>query len=191
MRRGAVLVPGAALCGIGGLCCARGGVAKSAAGKPGRREHGGSGTATTCRRGVVAQKKGTEPLAGAGVSLLTAGVLSPAVATNIQGAFFEMIRGISILGVAERFEAVVAAAMTLGWFCLLSLLLTAAGHLGETLHQGWGRPTVWLTALLAAAGQAWAREVSPWFSALGALVFWCLLPLLGRRRAPVEKKNKI
>ena len=125
------------------------------------------------------------------MSLLTAGVLSPAVATNIQGAFFEMIRGISILGVAERFEAVVAAAMTLGWFCLLSLLLTAAGHLGETLHQGWGRPTVWLTALLAATGQAWAREVSPWFSALGALVFWCLLPLLGRRRAPVEKKNKI
>ena len=148
---------------------------------------------------LLPRKKGRSPwlwglglaIIGAGVSLLTAGVLSPAVATNIQGAFFEMIRGISILGVAERFEAVVAAAMTLGWFCLLSLLLTAAGHLGETLHQGWGRPTVWLTALLAAAGQAWAREVSPWFSALGALVFWCLLPLLGRRRAPVEKKNKI
>ena len=148
---------------------------------------------------LLPRKKGRSPwlwglglaIIGAGVSLLTAGVLSPAVATNIQGAFFEMIRGISILGVAERFEAVVAAAMTLGWFCLLSLLLTAAGHLGETLHQGWGRPTVWLTALLAATGQAWAREVSPWFSALGALVFWCLLPLLGRRRAPVEKKNKI
>ena len=158
------------------------------------------GTALVRRcSGLLPRKKGRSPwlwglglaIIGAGVSLLTAGVLSPAVATNIQGAFFEMIRGISILGVAERFEAVVAAAMTLGWFCLLSLLLTAAGHLGETLHQGWGRPTVWLTALLAAAGQAWAREVSPWFSALGALVFWCLLPLLGRRRAPVEKKNKI
>ena len=55
-------------------------------------------------------------VAGAGVSLLTAGVLSQAVAVHTQGAFFEMIRGISILGVAERFEAVVAAAMTLGWF---------------------------------------------------------------------------
>ncbi len=46
-------------------------------------------------------RKGTEPwlwglglaIIGAGVSLLTAGVLSPAVATNIQGAFFEMIQG--------------------------------------------------------------------------------------------------
>ena len=51
-----------------------------------------------------------------------------------------MIRGISILGVAERFESVVAAAMTLGWFCLLSLLLTGAGHLGKRcIPVGGGR----------------------------------------------------
>lgn len=147
---------------------------------------------------LLPRRKGRSPwlwglglaVAGAGVSLLTAGVLSQAVAVHTQGAFFEMIRGISILGVAERFEAVVAAAMTLGWFCLLSLLLTGAGHLGETLHPGWGRPTVWLTTLAAALGLPWARGVSPWLSALGALVLWCLLPLLARKSEPVEKKKK-
>jgi len=164
---------------------------------------GDSGTAAAimllpAAAALLPRRKGRSPwlwglglaVAGAGVSLLTAGVLSQAVAVHTQGAFFEMIRGISILGVAERFEAVVAAAMTLGWFCLLSLLLTGAGHLGETLHPGWGRPTVWLTTLAAALGLPWARGVSPWLSALGALVLWCLLPLLARKSEPVEKKKK-
>ncbi len=51
---------------------------------------------TTCRRGVVAQKRDGAPGSGdwgwqslaLECPLLTAGVLSPAVATNIQGAFF-------------------------------------------------------------------------------------------------------
>ena len=147
---------------------------------------------------LLPRKKGKSPwlwglgiaLIGAGISLLTAGVISPAVAGETQGAFFEMIRGISILGVAERFESVVAAAMTLGWFCLLSLLLTGAGHLGETLHTGWGRPTVWLTALVAAVGLPWAKTVSPWISALGALIFWCMLPLLTKKPRFSKKGEK-
>lgn len=138
---------------------------------------------------LLPRKRGSKPwpwalgivLGAVGLSALTAGVLSPAVAAGTQGAFFEMIRGISILGVAERFEAVVAAAMTLGWFCLLSLLLTGAGHLGETLHEGWGRPTVWLSALCAALALPWVKNVPAWISTLGALLFWYIFPLLARK----------
>lgn len=135
--------------------------------------------------GLLPRKRGSSPwpwalglgLGGVAVSLLTVGALSPAVAGRTQGAFFEMARGISILGVAERFEAVVAAAMTLGWFCLLSLLLTAAGKMAETLHTGWGRPGVWLSALGAAALMPWGREAPPWLLAAGAILLWCLLPI--------------
>lgn len=121
------------------------------------------------------------------LSAVTVGVLSPAVAEKTEGAFFEMVRGIRIFGVAERFEAVVAAAMTLGWFCLLSLLLTVAGHMAETLYEGWGKAGVWLSAIVAGVISLWGRNAPVWPFALGALVFWCLLPTLFSRK---EKNSK-
>lgn len=121
------------------------------------------------------------------LSAVTVGVLSPAVAEKTEGAFFEMVRGIRIFGVAERFEAIVAAAMTLGWFSLLSLLLTVAGHMAETFHAGWGKPCVWVSAILAAVVSLWGRSAPVWPFALGALVLWCLLPTLFSRK---EKNSK-
>lgn len=126
-------------------------------------------------------------LCAAILSAVTVGVLSPAVAEKTSGAFFEMVRGIRIFGVAERFEAIVAAAMTLGWFCLLSLLLTVTGHMAETLHEGWGKPGVWLTAVLAGVVSLWGRNAPAWPFALGALVLWYLFPTLFRRK---EKNSK-
>lgn len=108
------------------------------------------------------------------VSLLTFGTLSPRVASQTEGAFFQTARGISILGVAERFEALVAAAMTVSWFCLLSLFLTAAGHLAEHLHPAWGKPAVWLSAALAALIMPWTSNLSPWLSAALAFLLWFL-----------------
>lgn len=144
---------------------------------------------------LLPRKRGKAPwlwalglaLAGAGVSLLTAGALSPEVAANTQGAFFEMARGISILGVAERFEAVVAAAMTLGWFCLMSLFFTAAGRMAEAVSPGWGRPGVWLSALGAMAVLPWGRSIPAWPLAAGAILLWCILPLICRDTARGRK----
>lgn len=126
-------------------------------------------------------------LCAAILSAVTVGVLSPAVAEKTSGAFFEMVRGIRIFGVAERFEAIVAAAMTLGWFCLLSLLLTVTGHMAETLHEGWGKPGVWFSAVLAGVVSLWGRNAPAWPFALGALVLWYLFPTLFRRK---EKNSK-
>lgn len=126
-------------------------------------------------------------LCAAILSAVTVGVLSPAVAEKTSGAFFEMVRGIRIFGVAERFEAIVAAAMTLGWFCLLSLLLTVTGHMAETLHEGWGKPGVWFSAVLAGVVSLWGRNAPAWPFALGALVLWYLFPTLFSRK---EKNSK-
>ena len=110
-----------------------------------------------------------------------------ALGLTVGAVILSAVTGIRIFGVAERFEAVVAAAMTLGWFCLLSLLLTVAGHMAETLYEGWGKAGVWLSAIVAGVISLWGRNAPVWPFALGALVFWCLLPTLFSRK---EKNSK-
>lgn len=123
------------------------------------------------------------------ISAVTQGVLSPAAAAQQQGAFFEMIRGISILGVAERFEAVVAGAMTLSWFCLLSLFFNAVGELGERLRPNAGRRCVWICAAAAAVIFQFA-SIPPYAAALGVAVFWYLLPAVSTFFAGKVKKQE-
>ncbi len=92
---GGVLVPGSAFCGAGGLCCAGSGVAKSAAGKSGGQWNRRGDYALAGCGGIAPRRKGRSPwlwglglaVAGAGVSLLTAGVLSQAVAVHTQERF--------------------------------------------------------------------------------------------------------
>ncbi len=116
---------------------------------------------------------------GFAIAILSSGVLSPQISAGTDGAFFAMVRGISILGVAERFEAVVAAAMTLGWFCCLSLLLAAAGHMAEQIHKGWERRGIWVGAFLAGAGQ-WLGDIPMvQIAPYAALFAWVVVPLLG------------
>ncbi len=116
-------------------------------------------------------------LSALGAGLLTGAVLSPQRAAASGGAYFRMMRGVSIFGVAERFEAVISAAMTLGWFCLMSLLLTAAGRMADTVRSGWGLPGVWLCAGLAWAGSLLGLSAFGWVGAGAALVLWLAVPL--------------
>lgn len=135
---------------------------------------------------LLPRKKGSTPwqwallllLTALGISVLTAGVLSPGVAENSEGAFFQMARGISILGVAERFEAVVAAALTLGWFCLMSLLLTAGGHMAETIKEGSGGWAVGASALIAWGLGYVGFAPNPLLLAGAMLLLWLIIPLI-------------
>ena len=61
-------------------------------------------------------------------SAATGGILSPALAGE-QEAFRTLARGVSVLGVMRRFEALVNGAMLMSAFCLCTLLLTAAAAL--------------------------------------------------------------
>ncbi len=120
------------------------------------------------------------------ISVLTAGSLSPAVAAKTPGAFVQMVRGLEILGVAERFEALVAAIMTLGWFSLLSLLLTGAGEMGNKIHAGNRAVPVWTAAGLGAGIFLVGKRISMWPMAALAAILWYGIPvtraLLARRK---------
>ena len=129
-------------------------------------------------------------LFGGALAALTAGCLSPWVAAETQGAFFQMVRGISILGIAERFEALVSGVMTMGWFCLMSLLLAAEGHLTEVLLPGRGKAGVWTGAALAGILMLWADRVPEMVLPLGALAFWGVLPLILSRRKKLRENEK-
>lgn len=63
-------------------------------------------------------------------SVVTGGILSPALAGE-RDAFRTLARGVSVLGVMRRFEALVNGAMLMSAFCLCTMLLTVAGVLGK------------------------------------------------------------
>lgn len=77
---------------------------------------------------------------------VTAGILSPSLAAEPM-AFHTLARSVSILGVMQRFEALISGAQLISGFCLCSLLLGAARSLLESL-QGKGRAVRIFPALL-------------------------------------------
>lgn len=86
-------------------------------------------------------------LAAGLLAAVCAGVMGPARAAAMDGAFYNLVRSIRFFGVAERFEALVSGIMTMGWFCYTTLILCIAGEAGERLRKGTGR-----AALCGAAG---------------------------------------
>lgn len=129
-------------------------------------------------------------LFGGIVAFVTGACLSPQVAGNTGSAFFHMAQSVRILGVAERFEAVISAVMTMGWFCLLSLLFALAGKMTETVFPGKGRLGVWLSAALAGFFMIWIGKIPALILAALAFFFWGMLPLLTpRKKFPKSEKT--
>lgn len=113
-----------------------------------------------------------------GAVLLTGGILSPDVASMEKFAFYEMCRSLELLGVARRFEALICAAATAGWFSLMALLLSAICELVERAWPGWGRNGVWAAAALAAEWMLCGLHIYGWLLLGVWTVFWVLLPIL-------------
>lgn len=129
-------------------------------------------------------------LFGGAVAFVTGVCLSPQVAGHTENAFFRMAQGVRILGVAERFEAVISAVMTMGWFCLLSLLFALTGKMTEAVFPGKGRLGTWLSAALAGGSMIWAGKIPAVILAALAFFFWGLLPLLApRKKLPKSEKT--
>ena len=110
-------------------------------------------------------------LAGA----VTAGCLSPRLAAMADAPFYEMVKGLSLFTVVERFEPLASAALTLGYFCAMSLLLCAARACFGGKREPWQLAAM---AALAGAGSFWAGRIPTAAFAAGAAIFWGLLPLL-------------
>lgn len=109
---------------------------------------------------------------------VTAGSLSPAVASEEAFPFYAAAKSVSVLGAMERLEPLVSAALTAGGFCLLALLCAANGRILSAflpkaekftalLNFALGGSTMWLAKLLPSA-----------VIAVGTTIFWGIFPII-------------
>lgn len=88
----------------------------------------------------------------------------------------EAVRGITLFGVFQRFEALASCALTAGLFLMLALFASAGGEIVRSAGAGkYGGLAVILPAALTVW---WVDAVHPAVFAVGAGLFWGILPLL-------------
>ncbi len=112
-------------------------------------------------------------------SVITCGSIHPLRQTDYY-PFYEMCRSLSLFGLAERFEALVCALLTVSWFSLLSLLLSCIGSQSQKISAGNGAIGIWISAVLAMGIFLANLHMEPTFLAAGSVIFWVLIPLLSQ-----------
>lgn len=123
-------------------------------------------------------------------ALWTVGTISPMVAKEVSWPFYESSKSLNLLGVAERFESLVSVAMTLGYFSLYSLLLSAAGSAGECIKPGWGKWAVIACGIATAALTLLMIHTAQGLLVIITLIAWCFLPIFGGFTELWEKSKK-
>lgn len=114
------------------------------------------------------------------VSVITSGVLSPDVTVSSQSGIYEISRSLSLLGIAERFESLVAAAMTMGFYAVTAYLL-------EPKEQ---KDSPWVYALIALLVYLSGIAIGKWYI-LGISAFvWPVLPIVQARKIIAKKGKK-
>lgn len=121
---------------------------------------------------------------------ITAGVLSPKVTDMRNNPFYEMTRSLKLLGQARRFEAILSAGMTVGWFSLMSLYLSVCFVLGEQIRIGWGKPGVVIASVLASIFVLSELTAPVFLLLILTTVFWILIPLLTQGLEQIKKSKK-
>lgn len=112
------------------------------------------------------------------VSTVTVGFLGLPLARASANAFWYMSRSISVLGVMERFEAVISAFLAISFCTLLGFLLTAAQKtLCCAAPNATPKAAVWVTAAAAGLGLWVVPRVPEWAFLVGNLLFWGVFPL--------------
>lgn len=119
--------------------------------------------------------------------LVTQGMLTPETAVSAEYPFFEMSRSLELLGIAQRFEALICAAATAGWYSLLAFLLAVTASLTESEKPGWGRGSAWCVSILAAAWMLSGLHISGALAVLLCSVFWVAMPILAQGVGKIKK----
>lgn len=145
---------------------------------------------------LPSEKRGSSIALGAvlllsvAVSMLTAGTLSLQVAQSSRLPFYEFSKSLSLFGIAERFEAFVSVALTIGFFSLLAFLISAAGHLTERVLPGRGRAGVLITAGLAGTLMVLLPKIPALLLACLSIMLWGFLPLILAGYQGIKKSKK-
>ena len=86
------------------------------------------------------------------------------------------VRGITIFGAVQRFEALASCVLTVGLFLMLALFAAAGGEILKSMGAGnYGALAV---TVPAAAAVWWMDAVHPLLFAVGAVLFWGIFPLM-------------
>ncbi len=106
------------------------------------------------------------------LSAIALGCLSPQLCVEEESAFYTLSRSISLFGVVERFEALIAACLTLGLCSVAALLFRAAG----ILCGRYARQTCAIL-FLSALGLI-CRPIAVEVCAIGTILIWIVLPVI-------------
>ena len=138
------------------------------------------------------EKSGTGklPLIGfltVAAAVITAAVLSPTVTSGKENAFYEMIRSLKGFGQARRFEDLLSAGVTAGWFLTMSLYLTMCGAFAEQWKSGTGKWGILLSAIMAAIFVLFNVSINSLVLLILTAVFWVAIPLATQGIAAIKK----
>ncbi len=127
------------------------------------------------------EKAGIRGIAGtaltaAVLSLWTIGTLTRGVAEQVPWPLYESVKGMNLFGVAERYEAFVSVAATMGYFILLSLLFSGIGTLGDGISGLGGKKSVAWAGVISGALVLYVPHLPGELLFFGGIVFWLVLP---------------
>lgn len=123
-------------------------------------------------------------------SILIYGTLGAQVSQTTPNSFYEFSKGVTLFGIAERFEPLVACTLTGGFIALLTLLLSAIYHLTEKIFPIAAKWIVWLCAIVSAGVMCILPNSNAWMT-IGGVIFWGFLPVAAQGvggRKNIEKK---
>ena len=122
-------------------------------------------------------------------SIITDATLSGGVAANAPNSLYELSKSVTVFGVAERFEALVACVITGGWFSLFVMILCTIYQLGEKISSKMAKWLVWICAAIAAGLMCILPKATLWVG-VGSLIFWGLIPALTQILGQVKNIEK-
>lgn len=142
------------------------------------------------------EKAGIRGIAGtaltaAVLSLWTIGTLTRGVAEQVPWPLYESVKGMNLFGVAERYEAFVSVAATMGYFILLSLLFSGIGTLGDGISGLGGKKTVAWAGVTSGALVLYVPHLPGEFLFFGGIVFWLVLPTFALFIKKSKKRKKL
>ena len=104
---------------------------------------------------------------------------------RIKAPFYEMSRTLTFLGAGRRFESLVAAGMTIGYFVLITYFLqitTKAWEVSKTM-----KPGVWISTAFAGLVFLSGMRMNSRLLAVGTLGIWVLLPTFEKITKNIKK----
>lgn len=120
------------------------------------------------------------------VTIMLNGEKIPQTAAN---TFYEYSKGITLFGIAERFEALSACLLTLGWFAMFVYLLGIIYEIAEENQKGYGRWGVWCS-LVVVILILYKLPIDQSVTGAFCVISWGILPLLAQGVEWLKKSKK-